>query len=127
MNRLPTIDGLFATSLAAILLLCIVFHPSPSHAGMDPEINHLLQYIEASGCTFNRNGNIHDSQAAAEHIRRKYAHTKRWTTSTEDFIRYAATESSITGRPYQVTCGGIEMETAEWLADELARFREKTQ
>ena len=90
---------------------------------MVSEIDHLLQYIETAGCTFHRNGKLYDSQDASEHIRKKYAHTKRWIKTSEDFILYAATKSSVSGRPYQVTCDGIEMETAEWIADELDRFR----
>jgi hypothetical protein len=126
MSRTPSINGLFATFFWAILALCISFHPCPAHAGMQLEIDHLLQYIETSGCRFMRNGNIHDGQQAGEHIRKKYAHTKRWIKSTEDFIRYAATKSSMSGRLYQVTCDGVEMPTAAWLREELARFRGKT-
>jgi hypothetical protein len=104
----------------------ITFHPGPSHAGMASEIDHLLAYIETSGCTFNRNGTIHNSQDASEHIRKKYTHTKRYIKTTEDFIQYAATKSSISGKPYQVTCEGFEIPTAKWLADELARFRKNS-
>lgn len=121
------INRLLSISVAAILALCVSFHPGSAHAGMQSEIDHLLQYIETSGCTFNRNGTVHDGQQAVEHIRKKYAHTKRRIKSTEDFIRYAATKSSISGQPYQVTCDGVEMPTAEWLTGELARFREKNQ
>lgn len=94
---------------------------------MDSEIDHLLQYIETSNCTFIRNGEIHNSQDAVEHIRKKYAYAKRRIKSAEDFIRYAATKSSMSGKPYQVICNGTEMPTAEWLTDELSRFRKKTQ
>ena len=94
---------------------------------MDTEINHLLKYIEDSGCTFNRNGTNHDSRDASEHIRKKYAHVNRRVGSTEDFIRYAATESSMSGQPYTVICEGVEKKTAEWLADELARSRDNIQ
>jgi len=126
MNRYPTIDGRFATVLTAVLALCIAFHPCPSYAGMHAEIDHLLQYIETSTCSFKRNGTIHNGQQAGEHIRKKYAYTKRWINSTEDFIRHAATQSSMSGQPYQVACDGVEMPTAEWLTEELARFRGKT-
>jgi len=125
-KRTIVVERLLKTSLAAILALCIGYHPCPAHAGMQSGIDHLLQAIETSGCSFTRNGNVHDGQAAGEHIRRKFAHTKRRIKSAEDFIRYAATQSSLSGRPYQVTCDGIEMPTAEWLTEELARFREKT-
>lgn len=109
------------------MALGIAFHPCPAHAGMQSEIDHLMQAIETSGCTFERNGYSHDGQEASAHIRKKYAYVKRKVTSTEDFIRYAATQSSVSGRPYQVTCDGIEMPTAEWLVQELARFRGEKQ
>jgi hypothetical protein len=72
MKRTPTIDGLLATSLSAILALCIVFHPCPARAGMQSDIDHLPQTIETSGCSFTRNGSVHDGQAAGEHIQGKY-------------------------------------------------------
>ena len=125
MKRPPAIDCLLAIPFSTILALGIACYPCPSHAGMQSEIDHLFRTIETSGCTFNRNGNIYDGQEAGEHIRKKYAHAKRRIKSTEDFIRYAATKSSMSGRPYQVTCDGIEMPTAEWLTEELVRFREK--
>lgn len=93
---------------------------------MESEIKHLLQYIESSDCTFNRNGRNYDGKEAAAHIRKKFSHTKRWIKSTADFIAYAATKSSLSGRAYQVTCNGSPMPTAEWLADELNRLRDIT-
>jgi hypothetical protein len=113
------------TILAIIPALLLVFFPSPSRADMALEVAHLLDYIEASNCSFVRNGNLYDSRKAGAHIRRKYAHLKQWTKSAEDFIRYAATKSSVSGRPYQVICEGSKTPTAEWLTEELARFREK--
>jgi hypothetical protein len=125
--KVPRRDRLTAPTLVVMLSLCLFLIPFPSYAGMDAEIEHLLNYIETADCTFNRNGTIHDNRDAAAHIRKKYANTKRWIKTTEDFIRYAATKSSITGRPYQVICDGVETPTADWLAKELDRFRENTQ
>ena len=125
MNRSPATEAWFATLLATVLALCIASHPRPSHAGMHEEIDHLLLTIETSTCSFKRNAKIHDGQEAGEHIRKKFTHTRRWVKSTEDFIRYTATQSSMSGKPYQVTCDGVEMPTAEWLTEELTRFREK--
>jgi hypothetical protein len=121
--RIPEFNSLYGTIPAGILLLCITFQPYAVQADMDSEIDHLLQYIEISGCTFHRNGNIHNSQDASEHIQKKYAHTKRWIKTSEDFILYAATKSSVSGQLYHVTCDGIKLITSEWLAEELARFR----
>ena len=126
MQPFPSIERLLAALSAISLALAIVFNVGPSHAGMESEIEHLLRAIETSDCRFQRNGNNHDAQQAVEHIRKKNAHAKHRITSSEDFIRYAATQSSISGRPYLVTCHGIEMPTAEWLMLELARFRDET-
>ena len=113
--------------LSTILVLLIVAHSGPCQAGMAAEIDHLLGYIESAECTFDRNGTLYDSRQAAAHIRGKYSRTRRWIKSSEDFIRYAATGSSISGQPYLVICNGVTAPTAAWLADELARFRENAQ
>lgn len=111
------------TILAAVFSLFAAMSPSLSHADMESEIEHLLCYIETSGCTFDRNGTIHSSEEAGEHIRKKFNYAKRWIKTTEDFIRHTATKSSISGKPYRVTCDGVERPTAKWLKEELLRFR----
>lgn len=97
-----------------------------SLADMETEIDHLLRFIENADCIFIRNGEPHSSQDAGAHIRKKYAHIKRRIKTTEDFIRYAATKSSMSGRPYQVVCSGEKTATAEWLTRELDHFRRAT-
>ena len=90
------------------------------------EINYLLGSIESSGCEFYRNGSWYDSKRAQAHLRGKYeilAAADQISTA-EDFIEKAATESSLSGRPYQVRCGGGEAVTSnQWLRDTLARYR----
>ena len=125
--KIPKCSQITPMLPTAALLLVIASLSTPVQAATETEINHLLRYIETSDCEFNRNGTIHNSQDAGKHIRRKYGHTKRWIKSTEDFILYAATKSSTTGKPYLVICNGIEIPTAEWLSEELARFRERSQ
>ena len=106
------------------LLLFLSF--VPAHAGnMAEEVNHLLQYVEQSGCTFERNGSEHDAKEARKHIERKYDYLKSRLHTTEQFIRYAASESSITGRKYHVICNGKRMLSSEWLDAELKRYREQ--
>lgn len=110
-----------------LILTCVIaiLHPFALHADMGSEINHLLAFIDASGCTFIRNGKSHDSREAGDHIRRKYGHIKNRVKNAEDFIQYAATKSSISGQPYQVICNGKKMATADWLIRELSRFRNR--
>jgi len=87
------------------------------------EISHLLSFIEGSGCSFNRNGTLYTSPKARQHIQKKYDYIKKKVHSAEDFIKYAATKSSITGIRYQVRCGNASMKSSDWLLEELSIFR----
>lgn len=109
---------------SAALLLSVLAWPAGAGAAMEEEIDHLMSYIGQSDCTFIRNGKEHDSADALEHIAKKYDYVKKRVKRTEDFIAWAATKSSISGRPYLVRCEGGETPTGEWLGAELARLRE---
>ena len=63
---------------------------------------------------------------ARAHIRRKYDHIKDRVNSTEDFIRYAASESSMSGKKYHATCNGQTITSGEWLSKELERYRQQS-
>jgi hypothetical protein len=90
------------------------------------EINYLLAFVEHSGCQFYRNGTWYDSKTARAHLQSKYemlAGSDR-INSAEDFIEQAATSSSLSGRPYQVRCGGGEpIASSQWLQGVLSRYR----
>ncbi len=92
------------------------------------EIDHLLVFLAGSGCEFYRNGTWYPPAAARAHLETKYEYfAKRDLIRTaEDFIRLAATESSMSHKPYQVRCGGEEQTSAVWFGTELQRFRQKT-
>ena len=105
--------------VAAFLLVSA----SVALADMQSEIQYLLQYVENSGCEFERNGSVYASGEARSHMERKYNYVRSRVDVTEDFIRYAATESSMSGSKYHVTCGGKQQTSAEWLNNELARYR----
>ncbi len=104
------------------LLIILSFHVSCS-AGTTEEIASLLHFIEQSECTFIRNGNQHGSLKARQHIETKYNYYKKRITTAEDFIRYSATGSSMTGKPYRVNCNGVSMNTSDWLNAELDKMR----
>lgn len=113
------------TSLLLLIVSAAMFLPSPCRAAdTDAEIQHLLDFIGNSECIFIRNGAEYDSADALKHIKRKNDATRRRIKTTEDFIRLAATQSSMSGKPYKVRCGGGEMPCADWLCDELSRYRE---
>jgi Family of unknown function (DUF5329) len=87
------------------------------------EIDHLLVFIEQSNCTFIRNGDIHSSKDAREHIESKYQYIKKRVSTAEQFIKYAATKSSLSRKPYSVICGTDRISSSEWLTGELEKFR----
>ena len=93
-------------------------------ASTSDEIEHLLNFVADSGCIFERNGTSYDSVEARVHIQRKYDHVKDRVDSTEDFIRYAASKSSMSGRKYHATCSGQTISSEEWLTQELKRYRQ---
>ena len=118
------------TIMVAIFCLCLA---SPGASGSDltpvaeAEIRHLLDYLGSSHCQFHRNGKWYtDMKAAREHAEKKLAYfsRKERVHSAEDFITWAASKSELTGKPYLVKCGDGPVETAaQWLTDELERYR----
>ena len=88
------------------------------------EINHLLNYVKSTECTYIRNGDSYKGPKAESHIQRKYDYYKDDISSAEDFIRLSATKSTMSGSTYHIKCPGQpEVESGRWLLDELARYR----
>ena len=93
---------------------------------MHKEIAQLLERIEASNCSFGRNGSWHPPADARKHLQMKvdYMVKRNMLGSTEEFISKAATSSSVSGQAYQIRCGsGAPMPSATWLTAELKRIR----
>ena len=111
---------------AALFIAALLFFPAVSCAAMQEEIDHLLNYIKTSDCVFIRNNSPHTPEKAVKHIQKKYNYLKKRIKATEDFIQGAATQSSISGKPYMIICDGKEMATADWLRAELQRYRTKS-
>jgi len=107
----------FSTSMTAV-------SASTTSTERENEIKHLLAFIADSGCTFIRNNDEYPSIKAKSHIERKYNYVKSRVSSTEDFIKYAATKSSMSGKHYMVSCSGDKTASSQWLLDELAVYRE---
>jgi hypothetical protein len=93
-------------------------------APLQTEVDHLLLYVEKSECTFVRNGSTHNGAQAAAHLREKYRHARGRIRTTEQFIKYVAAGSSVSGKPYLIRCEGKKpVSSAKWLSTELVRFR----
>jgi len=89
------------------------------------EVEQLIEFVRISNCTFYRNGDWYEAGKAADHINKKYQYVKKrgLIKKAEDFIKYSATKSSLSGKPYLVQCDGESLHCAEWLRAELAQLR----
>jgi hypothetical protein len=132
-NSSMTVRPLHRSLLAATAALAFAVSPlafavsplasaSPQEAAQG-EIDHLLQYVAASSCTFVRNGTEYPADKAREHLAGKYRFAGSRITTAEDFIKYLATGSSMSGEPYHVKCGKSDSLSGEWLTAELTRYR----
>jgi len=111
------------TVLMLCILCCVI--PVPVFASdMQTEINHLLVFLQNSECQFERNGKIHSANDTAAHAKRKYNYFKDKIDSTEKFIEYSATKSTMSGKYYMVMCKGKpDTKTRDWLLQELKNYR----
>ena len=91
------------------------------------EIMHLLEFVQQSACQFNRNNTWYNGKDARLHLEKKYDYLvqRRLIGKAEDFIERAASQSSVSGRGYQIRCrDGKTIASAQWLSEELQRYRE---
>ena len=117
----------FQIYTAFLFLVLTVALPANSEESVSHEIDHLLQYIESSNCIFIRNGSESSATEARAHIQKKYDHFKDRIKNAEDFIKYAATKSTISSKPYKVRCNGDEILNVDWLNAELKKYRNRKQ
>jgi hypothetical protein len=92
------------------------------------EISHLLKLVETTECKYERNGTLHNGAEAAKHINKKYQYYADDIKSAEDFIKYSATKSKMSGKYYKIHCANTDVvKSQEWLLTELKKFRIKQQ
>ncbi|GMT39865.1 MAG: hypothetical protein IEMM0001_0600 [bacterium] len=115
--------------LLSIILILAVFQIV--HADVppeqQPEVEHLLDFVRQSDCVLIRNGSEYSGKKGVSHIQKKYDYFRDDITSTEAFIEYSATKSTMSGKDYTIRCPGKkEIRTKDWLLNELNDFRKKT-
>jgi len=113
-----------ATALALALVAGLA--AAEPDAAAQREIDHLLEFIGTSSCTFVRNGEPHPAADAREHLASKLRFARSRIGTADEFIRYLATSSSSSGEPYKIICGGKEGPAGAWLSGELERYRKVT-
>ncbi len=69
----------------------------------EEKITYLIRCVEQlNNATFIRNGVSHNAKAAAAHLRMKHEKAGKRIKTVEQFIDKVASQSSITGTPYQI-------------------------
>jgi len=93
------------------------------------EIAGLIGALDGSNCRFQRNGSWHDAAEARAHLQRKYDYLlkKDKLDTAEQFIERAASQSSMSGKPYRIACPGQPEQTAAvWFGARLTALRQRT-
>lgn len=109
-----------------LLALAFPVIAAPPPTETQTEVMHLLKFVQESDCQFNRNNTWHVGKDARLHLEMKYEYlAKRGAVEkAEDFIEKGASESSLSGKPYQIRCvDGKTLPSAQWLSEELRRYR----
>ena len=113
------------TKPVLIFFLWLALAPaSYTNEVMDKEIDHLLDTVVASNCTFIRNGKEHNPESAKDHLSMKRNRGKKYYSTADEFIDNLASSSSWSGKPYQIRCGEEQPQPAkQWFDAVLAAYR----
>lgn len=129
-DRQTRLSSLVHRSTFIVCLALLFVAPSISNARDAREqarIDFLLHTVEAStSLKFIRNGTEHDGPAAAAHLRSKLSLAGGRVATAEDFVKYCASESSMTHQKYKVRQpDGTVVDAAAYFHAELRKFDEK--
>lgn len=92
----------------------------------EAEIAFLLDHVRNANMSFIRNEQQHTPEEAYDHMQAKLRHFDRRIDTTEAFIDYAASRSTLSGRDYRVRLpDGLEVTSRDYLLTLLAEFRAK--
>jgi hypothetical protein len=84
-----------------VLLSLVVARAFAQDTSETVKIQYLIASVETlEGAKFIRNGSEYDARAASDHLRLKLKMAGKKVKTAEDFIKFCASQSSITGKPY---------------------------
>lgn len=111
--------------LLALCLLGLSGFAASATTTADREIDALITSVaQLKGATFIRNGSEHSAADAASHLQLKRRNAGKRIQSAEDFIRYCATGSSLSGKPYQIRlANGQTIASADFFRARLSELR----
>lgn len=125
-QRYPWTQALAAACLLCSLAAGAQTGSSATTTTTEREIHALFKALQQSGCEFARNGQWYSAGEASAHLQRKYSYLQKraLAPTAEDFIARAASQSSMSGKPYLVRCPGQpETHSQRWFEDQLAKAR----
>lgn len=131
---MPSSNHLVRAGLAALSSLCLSALPAQAQTAVPAatptaiavEIDGLFAALLQSGCEFSRNGSWYSAKQASQHLQGKYDYLlkKKLVPSTEAFIERAASQSSVSSKPYMVRCPGQpEVQSKQWFSEQLQQLR----
>jgi hypothetical protein len=123
MTDRPVCRALAALAAALVFTLS---NAAFAESSAKDEIDHLLNFVATSSCTFVRNGTEYSPDKARDHLASKYQYAGSRVTTADEFIKYLATASSMSGELYHVKCKGVDKLSGVWLSEELAHFRKES-
>lgn len=116
----------FAIALLTVSAAANADDRSPAESA---RIEYLLASVASlHDAQFIRNGTAYDSAAAVKHLRLKLGAAGSRVKTAEDFIRYCATASSVSGSPYEIRFSdGRLVPSAEFLQEKLMEFDQEVE
>ena len=112
-----------------LLPLLLAWLPATAFAQSDPiaarEVDALIADVAGlKGAVVIRNGSEYGAPKAAEHLSLKRSRAGDRLKTAEDFIRYCATASSMSGKKYRLRfADGRELDVADYLGARLQALR----
>jgi hypothetical protein len=111
-------------NLSKVFLMLLSVFSLNVLASTQEEINHLLNFVASTDCKYERNGTLHNGTEAVAHINKKYEYYLDDIESAEDFIKYSASKSKMSGKYYKIHCNNkAPVKSQDWLLTELVAYR----
>ena len=121
MSPAPHMSRLFAVAVLALATVANAVDRLPAE---DARIEYLLAVVGSlHDAQFIRNGMAYGTTAAVEHLRTRLGIAGSRVKTAEDFIRYCGSESSVSGKPYEIRFpDGRVVRSADFLRQKLGDF-----
>ncbi len=108
-----------------VLALLLLAMPALARSPQEQlRIDYLINSLgKLNGAVFVRNGSDYNASTAQDHLRQKLRAAGERVQTAEQFIKYCASESSMTHQPYRIRLAdGKVQNTADYFAAGLREY-----